>query len=177
MQAPAIKGIVIYNRTRTGETTLSNKAQLIEKLEKRIALIDIIGLRHIWIPLAMVYSNAGYIVWGIDIDLNKVAVLNHGKTYIERITATSIHKALQQNFSATSAFSEAQECDALIICVPTPLSLQREPDISYIADTMDSLTRARRPGKPQFRHSLHPQSRRWPYRTLPPRCIVNASTV
>lgn len=147
MQAPAIKEIAICSRTWTGETILSHKAQLIEKLENRTALIGIIGLGYVGLPLAMAYSNAGYTVRGIDIDPDKVSALNNSETYIERITAASIHKARQQGFSATSAFSQAQECDALIICVPTPLSLQREPDISYITGTMDSLSPYLRPGQ------------------------------
>jgi len=126
---------------------LSHKAQLIEKLEKRTALISIIGLGYVGLPLAMAYNNAGYTVRGIDIDPNKVSALNNSETYIKRITAASIHKARQQGFSAVSAFSQGQECDALIICAPTPLSLQREPDISYITGTIDSLSPYLRPGQ------------------------------
>lgn len=139
MQTPAIKEIVICSRTWIGETTLSHKAQLIEKLEKRGALIGIIGLGYVGLPLAIAYCNAGYTVLGIDIDPSKVTALNKGETYIERITPAAINKARQQGLSATSNFEHARHCDALIICVPTPLSRHREPDISYITSTMESL--------------------------------------
>lgn len=126
---------------------MTNKKQLIEKLENHDALIGIVGLGYVGLPLAIAYCNAGYNVLGIDTDANKVATLNKGGTYIERITPTVINKARQQGFSATNAFAEARNCDAIIICVPTPLSPQREPDIGYITGTMASLGPHLRPGQ------------------------------
>ncbi|PKM30364.1 MAG: UDP-N-acetyl-D-glucosamine dehydrogenase [Gammaproteobacteria bacterium HGW-Gammaproteobacteria-11] len=115
------------------------KSALIEKLNSREAVIGIVGLGYVGLPLMLRYSSVGYRVLGIDIDQGKVELLNHGKSYIEHISSQMIEQAIGTGFSATTDFSRIAECDALILCVPTPLNKYREPDISYVTNTADAL--------------------------------------
>lgn len=122
------------------ETTLS-------KLKSKEATIGIAGLGYVGLPLMLRYTDIGYKVVGIDIDLEKVESLNAGKSYIEHISAESIIQARESGFEATTDFARASDCDALILCVPTPLNKYREPDITYVTKTMDALTPHLRKGQ------------------------------
>ncbi len=112
---------------------------LLQQLKKKQAAIAIIGLGYVGLPLAMRYAEVGYKVFGIDIDGHKVDMLNNGKSYIKHISAHRIQTAITQGFQASSDFSLIANVDAIILCVPTPLSKQREPDLSFILNTMESL--------------------------------------
>jgi len=124
-----------------------SKQQLIEKLKNRNAVIGIVGLGYVGLPLMLRYSEVGYRVLGFDIDADKVNSLSRGKSYIEHISSESIAQSLTQGFEATTDFSRAGEADALIICVPTPLNKYREPDLSFVTDTTDSLVPYLRAGQ------------------------------
>lgn len=113
--------------------------QLITKLEKRTARIGIVGLGYVGLPLTVRYAYAGFKVLGFDIDADKVKKLKEGKSYIEHISHKTIQEANARGFEATSEFSRASELDAIIICVPTPLNAYREPDLSFILNTIDGL--------------------------------------
>ncbi|HUL40621.1 MAG TPA: nucleotide sugar dehydrogenase [Burkholderiales bacterium] len=113
--------------------------KLIEKLENRSALIGIVGLGYVGLPLALRFSEVGYRVLGIDIDPKKVGSLNKGESYISYISKQSITAALKNGFTATSQFKKSAQADALIICVPTPLNPYREPDLSFVFGTLNSL--------------------------------------
>jgi UDP-N-acetyl-D-glucosamine dehydrogenase len=113
---------------------------LIEKLESRTARVGIIGLGYVGLPLAVRFTEAGYPVLGFDIDGAKVEALGQACSYIEHIRLT-------KPLPATTEFPRARECDALIICVPTPLNKYREPDLSFIVNTVDSLLPHLRPGQ------------------------------
>ncbi len=115
------------------------KQQLINKLTDKTAIIGIVGLGYVGIPLALRYAEAGYKVVGFDIDPEKVEKISSGKTYIKHIPDEDIQAAVDRGFEATIDFTRASDADALILCVPTPLDLHREPDLSYVLDTMDSL--------------------------------------
>lgn len=119
-------------------------AALISKFKGKQAVVGIVGLGYVGLPLMLRYSSIGFKVLGIDIDNSKVTKLNQGQSYIEHIAAENIAAAVTQGFEATTDFSRASECDALILCVPTPLNKYREPDMSYVVSTTDSL-------KPYFR--------------------------
>lgn len=110
------------------------------KIENRSATIGIVGLGYVGLPLMLRYSEVGFRVLGIDIDGEKVARLNKGESYIEHISASAIAEARSKGFEATADFARSAEADALVICVPTPLNRYREPDLSFVLDTMDSLT-------------------------------------
>ena len=123
------------------------KQSLIEKLNNKSAVIGIVGLGYVGLPLVLRYVEVGYKVLGFDIDLSKINSLNAGKSYIEHISAESIATSLKLGFEATAEFSRASEVDALIICVPTPLNKYREPDLSFVTDTTDSLVPYLRAGQ------------------------------
>lgn len=111
----------------------------IEKFKSREALIGIIGLGYVGLPLMLRYNAIGFRVLGIDVDQGKVKQLNAGQSYIEHIPASKIAAAHAGGFEATVDFSRVGECDALILCVPTPLNKYREPDMSFVINTVDSL--------------------------------------
>jgi UDP-N-acetyl-D-glucosamine dehydrogenase len=121
--------------------------QLTERLDKRTAVIGIIGLGYVGLPLTLRYAEAGFRVLGIDIDGAKIERLNRGESYINHIKAADIARARERGFEATSDFTRAGEPDALIICVPTPLNAYREPDLSFVLDTADALLPFMRPGQ------------------------------
>lgn len=85
------------------------------------------------------YNMIGYRVLGIDVDASKVDALNAGLSYIEHIPGSAITQARASGFEATLDFSRAAQCDALILCVPTPLNKYREPDISFVVSTIDAI--------------------------------------
>ncbi|HNR94056.1 MAG TPA: nucleotide sugar dehydrogenase, partial [Kiritimatiellia bacterium] len=123
------------------------KNKLIGKLNDRSALIGIVGLGYVGLPLMLRFIESGYRVLGLDIDPKKVATLNRGGSYIEHIPAAKIKNARKHGFEATTDFSLSRKADALIICVPTPLDEHREPDLSYVLNTQDSLTPFMRRGQ------------------------------
>src|ERR1700759_3341474 len=107
-----------------------------KRMETRTARIGVIGLGHVGLPLSLLLSEAGFKVTGFDIDAKKVTDLEAGRAYIFRIPATEIQSAPEQVFTATDDFSGLSGQDAIIMCVPTPLTEHREPDLSYVANTV-----------------------------------------
>src|SRR5437764_586228 len=104
--------------------------------------LAIIGLGYVGLPLSLQFARSGVNVVGLDIDPAKVEALNRGQSYIRHISEKAVADALKSGtFSAASDFSRIKEVDAIIICVPTPLDKNREPDISYIMDTGKSFAR------------------------------------
>lgn len=123
------------------------KQKLQKKLASKGAVIGIVGLGYVGLPLMLRYNEVGFRVLGLDIDQSKVDALMRGESYIEHISAEAIAKARTSGFEATTDFSRAAEADALIICVPTPLNKYREPDLSFVVDTTDSLVPYLRAGQ------------------------------
>lgn len=98
--------------------------------------IAIVGLGYVGLPLSLQFARSGVNVIGLDVDLAKVAAIGEGRSYIKHLTDASIAELVNAGkFSASSDFSRVREVDAVIICVPTPLTKHREPDISYVLDT------------------------------------------
>jgi len=98
--------------------------------------IAIVGLGYVGLPLSLQFARSGATVLGLDIDAKKVDALNAGRSYIKHITGADIKAMVdKKSFSASSDFSLVKNVDAVIICVPTPLNKNREPDISYITET------------------------------------------
>lgn len=111
-------------------------------------LIAIIGLGYVGLPLAMQFARCGVRVLGIDIDDAKVDAINASRSYIGHINSVAIAEQVASGqFSASSDFSRIAECEAVIICVPTPLTKHREPDISYILRTGEALAPYMRAGQ------------------------------
>jgi len=123
------------------------KKQLIDKLNSGSAVIGIIGLGYVGLPLAIRYAEVGYKVIGLDIDASKQAHIESGKTYIKHIPDQAIQAAVSSGFEATTDFSKAAIADALILCVPTPLDNNREPDLSFVIDTIETLMPYMRKGQ------------------------------
>ena len=107
------------------------------KIQNRDACIAVIGLGYVGLPLVIRFSEEGFRVIGFDIDEEKVEKLNKGKSYLKHIPSSSIDAAANNGFSATSDWKKISECDAILICVPTPLGPHKEPDLQYIRGTLD----------------------------------------
>src|ERR1700751_108775 len=107
----------------------------LKRLETRTAKIGVIGLGYVGLPLSLLLSEAGFKVTGFDIDAKKVTDLEAGRSYIFRIPAEEIQTARKQGLQATTDFSQRSAMDAIIMCVPTPLTEHREPDLSYVENT------------------------------------------
>jgi UDP-N-acetyl-D-glucosamine dehydrogenase len=110
----------------------------LERLEARTARIGVIGLGYVGLPLSLLLSQAGFKVTGFDIDAKKVIDLEDGRSYIFRIPSIEIQAAREKGFRATDDFSRLTDLDAIIMCVPTPLTEHREPDLTYIENTARS---------------------------------------
>ncbi|TDB52603.1 nucleotide sugar dehydrogenase [Photorhabdus luminescens] len=110
---------------------------LTEKFDNKTATIAIVGLGYVGLPLMLRYNDIGFKVIGFDIDQEKTDKLNQGQSYIEHIPAAKISHAIKTGFEATTDFTHIAQCDAIILCVPTPLNKYREPDISFVINTTD----------------------------------------
>jgi UDP-N-acetyl-D-glucosamine dehydrogenase len=103
--------------------------------------VAIIGCGYVGLPLALRFSDVGQRVTGFDLDESKVNKLNAGRTYIQHIPADKIRQHVQAgHFSATTDFSKLREMDAILICVPTPLDVRREPDMTYVENTAKAIS-------------------------------------
>src|SRR5438067_13868084 len=104
--------------------------------------IAVIGLGYVGLPLSFQFARSSVTVLGLDIDTAKVDALNQGRSYIKHIPSETVAETVRSGvFSATSDLSRVREVSAIIICVPTPLNKNREPDISYILDTGRNIAR------------------------------------
>ena len=107
---------------------------LLERLERREARVGVIGLGYVGLPLAVAAARAGYAVTGFDIDAGKIARLERGQSYIEAVLDADLAATAGQ-CDWTDDFARIASCDVVVICVPTPLSANREPDLSYVERT------------------------------------------
>lgn len=118
----------------------NSKESLLDKIKSKKAIIGIYGLGYVGLPLAVRFAMSGFNVIGFDIDESKINAIKSGKTYIKHIPDSDIQSLNANNFSGTTDFSRTKEADALIICVPTPLSKNRIPDLSFVIKTLESMT-------------------------------------
>jgi UDP-N-acetyl-D-glucosamine dehydrogenase len=124
------------------------KNQLIDLLEKRTAVIGVIGLGYVGLPLVLSFVESGYRVLGFDTDADKIDKLAAGRSYIRHIATERIAAmAAGGRFEGTTDFSRAGAADALIICVPTPLNDHREPDLSFVVNSVDAIVPYLRAGQ------------------------------
>ena len=127
---------------------MSIKEELLARLKARRAVIGIAGMGYVGLPLALAYAETGFSVIGFDIDPQKVERLNAGESYIRHIAGERVAAARKSSrLEATGDFARARECDALILCVPTPLDVHREPDLSYVVGTLNDLMPHMRQGQ------------------------------
>ncbi|MEW6732820.1 MAG: nucleotide sugar dehydrogenase [Acidobacteriota bacterium] len=129
-------------------TVLGIQAALSSKIETRQARIAIIGLGYVGLPLAIEFGNAGFSVLGIDNNAKKVAQLNQGESYIQDVYNERVTRLVEQfRLSASTSYDALAEADITIICVPTPLSKTKEPDISYILAAAEAVKAHLHPGQ------------------------------
>lgn len=120
------------------------KADLLSKIENRSAKIGIIGLGYVGLPLALRFCEENFKVMGFDCDCQKVNMLNKGVSYIKYISSSQISQFLSTDkpvFTATDDMSRLCNVDVIIICVPTPLTDKREPDMQYVIGTAKTVAK------------------------------------
>lgn len=121
---------------------------LFKRIQQKDAVIGVVGLGYVGLPLVLAYARAGYQTLGLDIDSSKIDHLHAGTSYIKHIPTTSVSEALSSGkLDATTDFSRVSECDAIILCVPTPLDQHFEPDLSFVTNTLDSVVPYLRTGQ------------------------------
>ncbi|MGB5219240.1 MAG: nucleotide sugar dehydrogenase [Smithella sp.] len=129
-------------------TTVNYKNNLMKKIQNADALIGVIGLGYVGLPLALAYAEKDFHVLGFDIDSKKVKALNSGQNYISHMDGKKVTQVVKsKKLSATTDFSRLGEPDAIIICVPTPLTPQLDPDMSYIIKTTEQIKKCLRAGQ------------------------------
>src|SRR2546427_5592514 len=115
---------------------------LLEKITKRTATVGVVGLGYVGLPLAVLQAKTGYRVVGIDEAAEKVARVNRGENYISDVDVAELQQVVRAGrLSATQEFGALRECDVVLICVPTPLTRNKEPDISAIVKVTRELTK------------------------------------
>lgn len=116
------------------------KEALLQKISERKATVGVIGLGYVGLPLVLLFNKRGFPVIGIDVDPRKVEQLRLGNSYIEHISSRQIEELNDSgSFRATTDPSHVNECDAVLLCVPTPLTRNREPDMTYIERTAEAI--------------------------------------
>lgn len=120
---------------------------LLARMEKCDATIGIMGMGYVGFPLAIATHAKGYRVLAYDIDKTKVEKLNAGKSYLKGVSDDAIAGMLKERFEATADEAALAKADVLIMCVPTPLSKNREPDMSYVVATTETIGHILRPGQ------------------------------
>ncbi|MCG6155230.1 nucleotide sugar dehydrogenase [Rubinisphaera margarita] len=123
-------------------------AELKQKIEDKKSIIGVIGLGYVGLPLISAFFNKGFKALGFDVDPAKVDALNAGKSYIKHINSKEVTDWRESGrFEATADASRMAEADVLLICVPTPLSDSRDPDLAYVEQTTESIAKTLRKGQ------------------------------
>jgi UDP-N-acetyl-D-glucosamine dehydrogenase len=142
---------VVIKATRPASSAVPRTADLpslLQRIETRDFTVGVMGLGYVGLPLAMVAIRAGFRVIGFDIDDARIALLNAGESGIKHLPSEPIAAAVRDGrFRATSDLADLGEPDAVLIAVPTPLSRQREPDLTFVENSARAIARALRPGQ------------------------------
>ena len=119
---------------------------LLERIQRKEAKVGVVGMGYVGLPLGMAFAEAGFTVTGLEVDATKVASVNAGKSYIKHIASEPLKRVTEaKKLWATSDFAVVAELDCILICVPTPLTASREPDMSFIIRTGEALAPYVRP--------------------------------
>lgn len=122
--------------------------RLMQAIEARTATVGVCGLGYVGVPLAAAAAEVGFRVIGFDIDSTKINEISAGRSYIDAVSGVRLSALVERaKLSATSDFLELARCDVVVLCVPTPLSRQREPDLSFVRRTGMDVARSLRPGQ------------------------------
>jgi UDP-N-acetyl-D-glucosamine dehydrogenase len=144
---PGVSPAEKKERDRTSDVRSSHHQSLLAKIETAVARVGIIGLGYVGLPLARAFSDHGIAILGFDVDAEKVAKLERGESYIRHIPDATIRQMRENRFEATVDFERLDEPDVIIICVPTPLTDAREPDLTYIVNSTRAIAERLRPGQ------------------------------
>jgi UDP-N-acetyl-D-glucosamine dehydrogenase len=121
---------------------------LMKKIQAKKSAVGVVGLGYVGLPLVKAFLKKGFAVTGFDVDRKKVDMLNKGRSYIKHVTATELRKYLAtKKFVATTDFARLSKMDAILICVPTPLDAHRNPDLSYVLNTTETIAAHLRKGQ------------------------------
>ena len=121
---------------------------LLARIDERTAVVGVVGLGYVGLPVALVFAEAGFRVVGFDRDAEKVASLERGESYIGHLDGGRVSAAFRGGrAAATVGFDRLATCDAVLVCVPTPLGTHREPDLSFVRDTAEAIAARLRPGQ------------------------------
>jgi UDP-N-acetyl-D-glucosamine dehydrogenase len=119
-----------------------NKSKLLKMIEEKNAVVGIIGLGYVGLPLAIQFGQKGFLVLGFDLDTHKIDKILHGESYLKHVPTKSIKQIIKQKrFDVTIDFKRLNEADFIIICVPTPLTDKMEPDLKYLLDTTETISK------------------------------------
>ncbi|WEX75588.1 nucleotide sugar dehydrogenase [Sinorhizobium numidicum] len=122
--------------------------RLLESISLRTAHVAVIGLGYVGLPLAIAVARSGFSVTGFDIDPAKIIALEGGRSYIEAVSEDALgREVVAGRFRSTIDFAELGLCDVIVICVPTPLTKHRDPDLSFVEKTSRSIASVLRPGQ------------------------------
>ncbi len=134
---------------RSGAANLSSllHESLLKKIDSSDVKVGVIGLGYVGLPLARAFGERGIAVLGFDVDASKVEKIARGESYIGHISDSTIRKMSEAGFEATYDFQRLDEPDVVIICVPTPLTEAREPDLAYIVKSAEAIAKKLRPGQ------------------------------
>ncbi|MEQ8846556.1 nucleotide sugar dehydrogenase [Botrimarina sp.] len=139
---------VIASHLGSGATDSGVLDTLLGKLAGRSATIGVIGLGYVGLPLARAFIEAGYGVLGFDVDTVKTERIARGESYIRHIPSEWVREVVEGGrLHATADFRRLTEADVVLICVPTPLTETREPDLSYVVSTAEAVAKVLRPGQ------------------------------
>ena len=123
------------------------KQQLLDKINNKTAKVGVVGLGYVGLPLAVEKANAGYQTIGFDVQEEKVNMVNEGKNYIGDVVDQNLKEIVEaKTLKATTDFSFVKDVDTICICVPTPLDLYKQPDLSYVVDSTRSVAEYLRKG-------------------------------
>ncbi|MBA3413084.1 MAG: nucleotide sugar dehydrogenase [Actinobacteria bacterium] len=143
--AKGFDGLDCYDRCLLGEL-LANVSAFDERIATREASIGIVGLGYAGLPLAMSFAEAGFDITGIDLNEDRVRAVEERRSYLVDVPEARYH-GIEDRLHATSDYSAAADLDALTICVPTPLSKTRTPDLSFVVSAAESVAENLRPGQ------------------------------
>ncbi|HZK75937.1 MAG TPA: NAD(P)-binding domain-containing protein, partial [Candidatus Kapabacteria bacterium] len=134
-------------RSQEGELTIHATA-LEAKLRNKTAKIGVVGLGYVGLPLAIEFAKKGFATVGIDLDKTKIASLQKGKNYIQDIADEFVSEAVKNGtFRAQGDYANAADLDVIYICVPTPFTTNKDPDITYITSAAEAIAATLRDGQ------------------------------
>jgi UDP-N-acetyl-D-glucosamine dehydrogenase len=143
-----MSSVPVIEFDRPVETAETRAARLLERIRSREARVGVVGLGYVGLPLTLVFSEKGFPVAGFDLDTEKAKMLASGRSYIRHIGGERVARAYATGrYSASADFRGIAECDAVLICVPTPLTPQREPDMTYVVATAREIAENLREGQ------------------------------